>query len=224
MMPPMFLPLVAALSLIWMAASMPDPVTEQDCRDCEQALESLSVDKADCEKAILKATFKADQSIASMKEYFAKVETQMKELEPGVSDLKKSLAIKHAEEAVAYKELRDAQNLNVQSFLQIRKKSRLPSEELLVDRWMKCDDNRKSAQVGANACKTRTKTVEMWNTQRIKMYKDKADVYIMRVAKMSDPVTTQTNEVRRVGQTVTRIKAQVQALKDNLPLAPIDAA
>lgn len=91
-------------------------------------------------------------------------------------------------------------------------------EEVLVDRKMKCEDDQKDATQTLNGCKTKNATVAMWNTQRERQYKDKADVYIMRVSRQSDPLVAQIKEAVRVDASIARMEKQVQELKDNLPI------
>lgn len=92
-------------------------------------------------------------------------------------------------------------------------------ESVLVDQWMQCDDNTKIAQQELDGCNVKAKTTAMWDTQREKQYKDKADVYIMRVARMAEPLKPQIEESARVDASISRMEQQVQDLKDNLPIA-----
>lgn len=92
-------------------------------------------------------------------------------------------------------------------------------EEVLVDQYMKCDDDRKIAQQALNGCKTKAKTVEMWSSARERQYKNKADVYIMRASRLADPLSAQIKESSRASATITRMERQIEEVKQNLPIA-----
>lgn len=91
-------------------------------------------------------------------------------------------------------------------------------EEVHVDRYMKCEEDRKYAEQELSSCNTKAKTVAMWNTDRQRQYKNKADVYIMRVARQSDPLNAQFKESARVDASIARMEKQVQDLKSSLPI------
>jgi len=203
--------LAAAINTVLIEAAMPDPVTEQACQTCELAVETLNRDRTTCENTILASQQSAGGTIAGFKTYFTDIEGQMKKLEPGMADLKKELDDKYKQEAKMYAELRKESRMTSAAFLN-RHRSRTPAE-LLVDRWLKCDDDRSSAQVYLNGCKTKMKTVEMWDSQRVRMYKDKADNYIMRSSRQADPVNAQFEEKGRLTATIRRMEQQLPALK-----------
>lgn len=92
-------------------------------------------------------------------------------------------------------------------------------QEVLTDRWMMCDDNKKLAQLQLDSCNTKAVTVNMWDLTRQRQYKDKADVYIMRVSRQADPLNAKIRESARVDATISRINRQVQELRSNLPIA-----
>jgi len=220
------------------AYAMPDPLTEKECKACEQALKSSKADRTECESNIQKGQREVGARIAKLKADLAGVESQMKKLQPGTEVLAKSLNKLYAKEADAYKQLhQETAVTTAAAFLQRRahdlrdlsgpKRSTgnrsgnnfsaphgNPDDELLVDRWLQCDDNRKAAQLHLDGCRVKAKSVRMWDTQREKMYKDKADVYIMRVSRQADPLSAQIGEASRLGATIARIRQQISAVKD----------
>jgi len=98
------------------------------------------------------------------------------------------------------------------SFLH-RRHTRTSPEDLLIDRWLRCDNDRQAAEVKLNGCTTKAKTVQMWDAQREQQYKEKSDVYIMRVSRMTDPLTAKLKESSRLSATIDRITPQIQTLK-----------
>lgn len=267
--------ILAAGNVVCGLAVLPDPVTEKDCQACEQAIIALKASRTLCEQQIKAAQGAASGKIAGFKKYFGDVESQMKELEPGIADLKSTLSVKYAKEAELYRDLHTASR--VTSFLHRRAKVTFscPSscsapqtqagneinggcplingkctcfgskwygmfrfcgkgpayeagqaircqgclEEVLVDQYMACDDNRQIAQQELDGCNVKAKTVSMWTSQRERQYKDKADVYIMRVSRQADPLNAQIKESARVSDSIARMETQVQDLKDKLPIS-----
>jgi len=194
------------------AAVIPDPITEQHCKDCEQALQKLKSDRSLCENDIQRGQVDVSGKIAGFHTYFKDVENQMKKLEPEKAKLESTLSEKYQNEAKLYGELHKEAAMTTAAFLH-RRDSRGDPTNQLIDRWLKCDDDRIAAEVGLNGCRTRGKTVQMWNEQRKRQYKDKADVYIMRVSRQADPLSAQLKESDRVSATINRITPQIQTLK-----------
>lgn len=194
-------------------APMPDPVTEQACRDCDLALQTLKSDHSTCEKMVLASQVVVGGKVEGYKSYFADVENQQKKLEPGMAALKSELAAKYKQEAEMYAKLRKESRAYAAAFLN-RRVSQTPAE-VLTDRWLKCDDDRNAAAVYLNGCNTKLKTVIMWNSQRTRQYKNKADTYIMRTSRMADPINAQFKESARVSASISRMEPQVARLEQN---------
>lgn len=207
---------------------MPDPVTEQSIQDCELALQTLKSDHTTCENAVLESHRIVDGKVEGYKAYLTDAESQMKKLEPGIASLKDNLAAKYKQEAEMYAKLTkeskkysfletDVTGLSVSivetqkySFLE-RRVSQTPAE-LLIDRWLKCDDDKKAAATYLNGCQTKLKTVTLWNSQRTRQYKNKADVYIMRNSRQDEPVRYHYQELARADASIGRMETQVASL------------
>lgn len=212
--------LAATFSCAQTEAAIPDPLTEAAITTCEESLESSKKSRADCEAEISKGQLEVTGRIEGMKRHFADVNNQMNDLTPGIADLKNTLSEKYAKEAAVYGDLRNAASLAGAMFLHRQQKHSDPAQDSLMDRWMKCDDDLTAAVMQLRSCNTRAKTVKMWDTQREKQYKDKADVYILRVSRQADPVKAQITESNRVSATIGRMEQQVKALNSALPIQP----
>lgn len=190
--------------------AMPDPVTEQSIQDCELALQTLKSEHTTCENAVLESQRIVGGKVEGYKAYFTDVENQMKKLEPGIAKLKADVAAKYKEEAEMYAKL--TKESKKYSFLK-RRVSQTPAE-LLVDRWLKCDDDKDAAATYLNGCKTKLKTVTLWNDQRTRQYKNKADVYIMRTSRQDEPVRAHYQELARSEASIGRMETQVASLSN----------
>lgn len=278
-MQPRWLFIMAALASVTpMESAIPDPVTEQDNEDCEQALQLLKADKDLCEQQIVEAQTAVSEEITGYKKYLTDVENQMKLLEPDIKRLENELSDGYERESELSKEVaKESKNIYVGAFLH-RQETRTQEgcnslcispmcqpgdpanggvplvggyctkyaskfygmyqycgeganyehgdyvrctgclEDALLDQYMKCDDDRKIAQEQLDGCRVKAETVEMWNTQRVTQYKEKADVYIMRVSRQADPLMAKITESARVSETVARKEQELQDVKDNLPM------
>jgi len=192
-------------------AVIPDPLTEQTCTACEQALEKLKAEARLCESTIQQGQVVVGGRIAGFKTYFTDVENQMKKLEPEKAKLAKTLSNQYASEAMVYGDLHKEAAMTTAAFLH-RRDSRVYPSDQLIDRWLKCDGDHRGAEVKLNGCRTKAKTVQMWDAQRERQYKDKADVYIMRVSRQADPIRAQLKESARLNATINRITQQTRSL------------
>lgn len=203
--------IVAAVHVALGDAVIPDPLTEEYCTACEQAVEELKAEERLCESTIHQGQVVVGGRIAGFKTYFTDVENQMKKLEPEKAKLANTLSNQYASEAMVYGDLRKEAAMTTAAFLH-RRDSRADPMDRLMDRWLKCDDDRRGAEVKLKGCRTKAKTVEMWDAQRERQYKDKADVYIMRVSRQTDPLQAQLKESARLNATINRITQQTRSL------------
>lgn len=188
---------------------MPDSITEQECKDCEAELTTLQAEKETCEKEILEVQKATSERIAAHKKYYADVDEKMASFQPQINKLQADLHTKYEQEKTLYKEAKtQARTLSGSvSFLQ-HQMARQGNDDL-IDRWMSCDDNRKGARIQLNGCRTKAKSVQMWSETREKPFKEKADKYITRVARLPELVEPMVNEDTRVDATISRLKTQM---------------
>jgi len=191
--------------------AMPDPVTDNDILVCQQAVKALKTQLTTCEDEIRASQQSVDAKIGGFKSYFADIESQQAKLDPQIADLNTKLTAKYKQEAELHADLRNEVGQNGIAFLQFRAHRQSPAE-LLVDRWFECDKDRLAAEVYLNGCNTKQKSVTMWNDQRVRTYKNKADVYVMRASRLSDPVMENFKEDARLDATISRMEKQVPML------------
>jgi len=90
------------------------------------------------------------------------------------------------------------------SFLQIKRRDE-PVDLALVDKWLECDNKRKGLQTQKEGCEVKTQTAAAWNEQRLRQYKDKADVYINRASRQLQPLKAQRAEMSRLADSNDRL-------------------
>lgn len=199
---------------------MPDPVTREDIEACDKAGQKVLEEAVVCEKNVDKLNQDTDAEIGSMVKDYKDIDADWARIQANQKDIHNGLQNLYDEEERHLNDLHEAlkpvnphaSEAPALTFLQSRQHE--PFDPTLIDRWLACDNRRKSYQGRKDACEVRTKTVTTWNKLRVKQYTDKADVYINRAARQSQPLRVQQEEFDRVTASNERLAANVKEIQD----------
>lgn len=185
--------------------AFPDSLTQNDIKDCNQAVDKLKADKSACEGSITAAQKEVDKDVEDLRLEQAKQEAKNVELREDIAKKEGELKVHRSEQKDLHAQLSSGIAKAAPSVLL----QHHTPDSAMVDAYLKCDAAKKTHQQKLETCQAKAKAEEKRLAAR------KAD-YARLLASRQNEAPIHATRKRNLDKEIKHAKAENGRLKENI--------